>query len=87
MRMPNERQRRRLRPAKCTTYGRSVRHGDGDGPRRQGRDESDALASAPRVKQSEWLDETSSKWRSESDRYWGNTRTAEPGNMPKPKDR
>lgn len=45
------------------------------------------LANAPRVKQSEWLDETSSKWRTESDRYWGNTRTAEPGNMPKPKDR
>jgi hypothetical protein len=45
------------------------------------------LASAPRVKQSEWLDETSSKWRTESDRYWGSTRTAEPGNMPKPKDR
>jgi hypothetical protein len=45
------------------------------------------LAGAPRVKQSEWLDETSSKWRSESDRYWGNTRTAEPGDMPKSKQR
>jgi hypothetical protein len=34
------------------------------------------LAAAPKVKQSEWLDETHTAWRDESDRYWGNTRTA-----------
>jgi hypothetical protein len=34
------------------------------------------LAAAPKVKQSEWLDETHTTWRKESDRYWGNTRTA-----------
>jgi hypothetical protein len=40
---------------------------------------SQRLAGAPKVKQTEWLDQTSSKWRTESDRYWGNTRTASPG--------
>jgi hypothetical protein len=44
------------------------------------------LAGAPKVKQTEWLDQTSSKWRSASDRYWGNTRTASP-NEPAPKER
>jgi hypothetical protein len=34
------------------------------------------LASAPKVKQSEWLDETHTAWRMESDHYWGGTRTA-----------
>jgi hypothetical protein len=34
------------------------------------------LAAAPKVKQTEWLDETHSAWRQESDRYWANTRTA-----------
>src|SRR5689334_6617618 len=34
------------------------------------------LAQAPKVKQSEWLDETHSSWRAQSDRYWANTRTA-----------
>jgi hypothetical protein len=37
------------------------------------------LAGAPKVKQTEWLDQSSSKWRTASDRYWGNTRTASPG--------
>ncbi len=41
------------------------------------------LAGAPKVKQTEWLDQTSSKWRTESDRYWGNTRTASPNETPK----
>jgi hypothetical protein len=45
------------------------------------------LAQAPKVKQSEWLDQTSSKWRTESDRYWGNTRTAQPADAPMPKER
>jgi hypothetical protein len=45
------------------------------------------LASAPRVTQSEWLDQKSSKWRTESDRYWGNTRTAQPADAPMPKER
>jgi hypothetical protein len=47
----------------------------------------DRLASAPRVTQSEWLDQKSSKWRTESDRYWGNTRTAQPADAPMPKER
>ena len=34
------------------------------------------LASAPKVKQSEWLDETHTAWRTEADHYWGGTRTA-----------
>lgn len=34
------------------------------------------LSAAPKVKQSEWLDESHTAWRKESDRYWGNTRTA-----------
>lgn len=40
---------------------------------------SQRLAAAPKVKQTEWLDQTSSKWRTETDRYWGTTRTASPG--------
>jgi hypothetical protein len=34
------------------------------------------LAAAPKVKQTEWLDQNHTTWRKESDRYWGNTRTA-----------
>jgi hypothetical protein len=34
------------------------------------------LAAAPKVKQSEWLDQTHSDWRADSSRYWGGTRTA-----------
>jgi hypothetical protein len=34
------------------------------------------LAAAPKVKQTEWLDQTHSSWRNEADRYWSNTRTA-----------
>ena len=45
------------------------------------------LSAAPKVKQSEWLDQASSSWRTQSDRYWGNTRTASPGNAKKPADR
>jgi hypothetical protein len=45
------------------------------------------LAQAPKVKQTEWLDQTTSKWRTESDRYWGNTRTAQPADAPMPKER
>jgi hypothetical protein len=45
------------------------------------------LANAPHVKQTEWLDQTSSKWRTESDRYWGSTRTAQPADAPVPKER
>ena len=45
------------------------------------------LADAPKVKQTEWLDQTSSKWRTESDRYWGNTRTASPNDPQQPKER
>ena len=45
------------------------------------------LAGAPKVKQSEWLDQTSSTWRTQSDRYWGSTRTASPGDAKKPTDR
>jgi hypothetical protein len=45
------------------------------------------LANAPKVKQSEWLDQTTSKWRTESDRYWGSTRTAQPADAPMPKER
>lgn len=37
------------------------------------------LAGAPKVKQTEWLEETGSKWRTDSNRYWGNTRTASQG--------
>jgi hypothetical protein len=45
------------------------------------------LANAPRVKQTEWLDQQSSKWRKEADRYWGSTRTAQPADAPMPKER
>jgi hypothetical protein len=52
------------------------------------------LASAPKVKQSEWLDQNHTAWRAQSDRYWSNTRTASkeekqgPANEPKtPVDR
>ena len=45
------------------------------------------LSGAPKVKQSEWLDQTSSSWRTQSDRYWGNTRTASPADVKKPADR
>jgi PRC-barrel domain protein len=45
------------------------------------------LADAPKVKQSEWLDETHTAWRKESDRYWGNTRTASKEQEKKPADR
>jgi hypothetical protein len=41
------------------------------------------LASAPKVKQSEWLDDSHTDWRKQSDRYWGNSRTASKG---EPKD-
>jgi hypothetical protein len=34
------------------------------------------LAAAPKVKQTEWLDQNHTSWRKDSDRYWGNTRTA-----------
>lgn len=45
------------------------------------------LAAAPKVKQSEWLDETHTAWREDSDRYWGNTRTASKEAKEKPADR
>ncbi len=45
------------------------------------------LAAAPKVKQTEWLDETHSAWRKDSDRYWGNTRTASKDEEKKPADR
>jgi hypothetical protein len=45
------------------------------------------LASAPKVKQSEWLDETKSGWRSQADRYWRNSRTASKDEAKKPADR
>ena len=45
------------------------------------------LASAPKVKQSEWLDQTHTNWRADSDRYWGNTRSASKGEAKKPADR
>ena len=45
------------------------------------------LTGAPKVKQSEWLDQSSTAWRSESDRYWGNTRTASPNDPNMPKER
>jgi hypothetical protein len=45
------------------------------------------LSAAPKVKQSEWLDQTSSSWRTQSDRYWGNSRTASPAEAKKPADR
>ena len=45
------------------------------------------LAAAPKVKQSEWLDEAHTGWRSESDRYWGNTRTASKDEKKKPAER
>jgi hypothetical protein len=45
------------------------------------------LAGAPKVKQTEWLDEQDSKWRTASDRYWGSTRTASPGDAEKPTQR
>jgi len=45
------------------------------------------LAAAPKVKQSEWLDETHSSWRADSDRYWSSTRTAAKGDAKKPAHR
>lgn len=45
------------------------------------------LASSPKVKQSEWLDQTDTRWRTEADRYWGSTRTASPNDVSKPKER
>jgi hypothetical protein len=45
------------------------------------------LAAAPKVKQTEWLDQTHTSWRSESDRYWGNTRTASKSEAKKPAER
>jgi len=45
------------------------------------------LAAAPKVKQSEWLDQTHTAWRTQSDRYWGNTRSASKGEAKKPADR
>jgi hypothetical protein len=45
------------------------------------------LAAAPKVKQTEWLDETHTSWRAQSDRYWGNTRTASKGEAKKPAER
>jgi len=45
------------------------------------------LAGAPRVKQTEWLDQKASKWRTESDRYWRGSRTAQPADAPLPKER
>jgi hypothetical protein len=34
------------------------------------------LASAPKVKQSEWMNQNEAGWRKDSDRYWSSTRTA-----------
>lgn len=45
------------------------------------------LAQAPKVKQSEWLDEAHSSWRAQSDRYWANTRTASKDEEKKPDKR
>jgi hypothetical protein len=45
------------------------------------------LAAAPKVKQSEWLDQAHSGWRAESDRYWASSRTASKGDAKKPTDR
>ena len=45
------------------------------------------LAAAPKVKQSEWLDQAQTDWRTQSDRYWGNTRTATKGEAKKPAER
>jgi hypothetical protein len=45
------------------------------------------LARAPKVKQSEWLDETKSGWRSQADRYWGNSRSASKSEAKKPAER
>jgi hypothetical protein len=45
------------------------------------------LAGAPKVKQSEWLDQTHSDWRKQSDRYWSNTRTASKPEQNKPSGR
>ena len=45
------------------------------------------LAQAPKVKQSEWLDEAKSNWRAEADRYWGNARSASKSEAKKPADR
>jgi hypothetical protein len=45
------------------------------------------LAGAPKVTQTEWLDQSSSQWRTASERYWGNTRTATPGDAEKPTKR
>jgi hypothetical protein len=45
------------------------------------------LSGAPKVKQSEWLDQASSTWRTQADKYWGSTRTASPGDVKKPAER
>lgn len=45
------------------------------------------LAAAPKVKQTEWLDEKQTGWRTQSDRYWDNTRTASKEEKKKPADR
>jgi hypothetical protein len=45
------------------------------------------LAAAPKVKQSEWLDQAHTSWRADSDRYWDGTRTASKGEAKKPADR
>jgi hypothetical protein len=45
------------------------------------------LAAAPKVKQTEWLDESHTAWRKQSDRYWGNTRTASKDEKNKPAER
>lgn len=45
------------------------------------------LASAPKVKQTEWLDQTHTGWRKESDRYWNSARTASKDEEKKPTNR
>jgi hypothetical protein len=45
------------------------------------------LSAAPKVKQSEWLDQTHSSWRAESDRYWSGARSASKGDARKSADR
>jgi len=45
------------------------------------------LAGAPKVKQTEWLDDTSSQWRTDANRHCGNTRTATPGDEKPPTNR
>jgi hypothetical protein len=43
---------------------------------------STRLSGSPKVKQTEWMDHADSSWRSETDRYWGTTRTASPNEKP-----